>query len=72
MVHFTGQRDQSYITLLTLPVLSDVCLTHVESGFNKHNMVIDGFLLYQYMFFERQARSNRGKHTCVVNHAEVL
>lgn len=41
MVHFTGQPDQSYITLLTLPVLRDVCLTYVENGFNKHNMVID-------------------------------
>lgn len=41
MVHFTGQPDQSYITLLTLPVLGDVSLTYVENGFNKHNMVID-------------------------------
>lgn len=64
MVHVTGQRDQSYITLLTLPVLSDVCLTHVENGFNKHNMVIDGFLLYQYVLWKAGTKQQGQAHLC--------
>lgn len=70
MVHFTGQPDQSYITLLTLPVLRDVCLTYVENGFNKHNMVIDISFFFNVTCTLRGCQEATGAKALIV-HSEI-